>query len=211
MTYDPHADELWAHARAHADDDEFGWDEDIPESGRDWRRAQGIFVVLPIGGAAGARIAALQQAHDPKLAAMGVPHVTLVGSSGVGPIVPGTRESELRRALEPIARATAPIHARFGVPTRFMQTSIVSLPLDDRGPLRSLFEAVRASGLRFGPVRFAFTPHATLSFFPTLDRARERRILAERVTEEAVLDRIELTLTQDPRPPRLLLSLPLEG
>ena len=25
MTYDPHADELWAHARAHADDDEFGW------------------------------------------------------------------------------------------------------------------------------------------------------------------------------------------
>ena len=70
---------------------------------------------------------------------------------------------------------------------------------------------MRASGLRFGPVRFAFTPHATLSFFPTLDRARERRIVAERVTEEAVLDRIELTLTQDPRPPRLLLSLPLEG
>lgn len=209
MTHDPHADELWAHA--HADDDEFGWDEDIPESGRDWRRAQGIFVVLPIGGAAGERIAALQRVHDPKLAAMGVPHVTLVGSSGVGPIAPGTRESALRAAMAPIARATAPIPVRFGAPTRFMQTSIVSLPLDERGPLRTLFEAVRASGLRFGPVRFAFTPHATLSFFPTLDRARERRIVAERVTEEAVLDRIELTLTQDPRPPRLLLSLPLEG
>ena len=142
---------------------------------------------------------------------MGVPHVTLVGSSGVGPIAPGTRESALRAAMAPIARATAPIPVRFGAPTRFMQTSIVSLPLDERGPLRTLFEAVRASGLRFGPVRFAFTPHATLSFFPTLDRARERRIVAERVTEEAVLDRIELTLTQDPRPPRLLLSLPLEG
>ena len=32
MTHDPHADELWAHARAHADDDEYGWEEDIPET-----------------------------------------------------------------------------------------------------------------------------------------------------------------------------------
>lgn len=209
MKHDPHADELWAHA--HADDDEFGWEEDIPDTGRDWRRAQGIFVVLPIGGAAGARITALQRAYDPKLAAMGVPHVTLVGSSGVGPIVPGTRDDELHAALAPVARATPPIAVRFAAPTRFMQTSIVSLPLDERGPLRALFEAVRASGLRFGPVRFAFTPHATLSFFPTLDRGRERRILAERVVEEATLDRIELTLTQDPQPPRRLMTLMLEG
>ena len=99
---------------------------------------------------------------------------------------------------------------RFETPTRSSEGHREPA-LEERGPLRTLFEAVRASGLRFGPVRFAFTPHATLSFFPTLDRARERRILAERVTEEAVLDRIELTLTQDPRPPRLLLSLALEG
>ncbi len=118
---------------------------------------------------------------------------------------------ELRAALEPVAASTPAIPLHFGAPHRFMQTNIVSLHLDPHGPLRELFERIKASGLRFGPVRFAFTPHATLSFFPTLDRARERRILAERVTEEAVLDRIELTLTQDPQPPRLLLSLPLAG
>ena len=38
--------------------------DDIPESGRDWRRPRGIFVVAPIGGAAGERIALLQARYD---------------------------------------------------------------------------------------------------------------------------------------------------
>ena len=62
-----------------------------------------------------------------------------------------------------------------------------------------------------GPVRFAFTPHATLSYFPELDRRTERRLLAERVTEPAVLDRLQLSLTNDPQPPKILFELPLEG
>ena len=85
------------------------------------------------------------------------------------------------------------------------------LPLDPHGPLRELFERIRTSGLRFGPVRFAFTPHATLSYFPTLDRRRERQLLAERVPEPAIIDRLELSLTNDPQPPKKLFELPLEG
>ncbi len=192
-------------------DDEWAWEEDLPESGRDWRRPQGIFVLAPISGPAGERIAALQRRYDPKLAAMNAPHVTLVGSSGVGPVVAGTTEATLRAALEPIARATPPVVAPFGRPTRFMQTNIVSLHLDPHGPLRELFERIKASGLRFGPVRFAFTPHATLSYFPTLDRTRERQLLAERVPEPAIIDRLELSLTNDPQPPKKLFELPLEG
>ena len=192
-------------------DDEWAWEEDLPESGRDWRRPQGIFVLAPISGPAGERIAALQRRYDPKLAALNAPHVTLVGSSGVGPVVAGTTEATLRAALEPIARATPPVVAPFGRPTRFMQTNIVSLHLDPHGPLRELFERIKASGLRFGPVRFAFTPHATLSYFPTLDRTRERQLLAERVPEPAIIDRLELSLTNDPQPPKKLFELPLEG
>ena len=192
-------------------DDEWAWEEDLPESGRDWRRPQGIFVLAPISGAAGERIAALQRRYDPKLAAMNPPHITLVGSSGVGPVLAGTTEATLRAALEPIARTTPPVVAPFGRPTRFMQTNIVSLHLDPHGPLRELFERIKASGLRFGPVRFAFTPHATLSYFPTLDRTRERQLLAERVPEPAIIDRLELSLTNDPQPPKKLFELPLEG
>lgn len=193
------------------DDDEYAHQDDIPESGRDWRRPQGIFVLAPVGGEAGQQIAEIQRRYDTKLAAMSAPHVTLVGSSGVGPVLAGTAEEMLREALTPVALATAPLRLGFQRPTRFMQTNIVSLPLDPNGPLRALFERIRASGLRFGPVRFAFTPHATLSYFPTLSRPLARAVLAERVTAPAVFDRLELSLTQDPQPPRRLFELPFAG
>ncbi|HEU4631050.1 MAG TPA: 2'-5' RNA ligase family protein [Gemmatimonadaceae bacterium] len=201
-------DAAWARGLG-CDEDEFGREEDIPESGRDWRRPQGIFVIAPLSGEAAEQIHAIQRRYDPKLAAMSAPHVTLVGSSGAGPVVPGTTEAQLRAAIEPVARETAPLVLPFGRPSRFMQTNIVSLPLDPNGPLRELFERLRASGLRFGPVRFAFTPHATLSYFPTLDRARERALLAERVTAPAVIDRLELSLTHDPQPPKRLFEVRL--
>lgn len=193
------------------DDEEYGHEEDIPEGDADWRRPKGIFVLAPIGGEAGTRIAELQRHYDPKLAAMNAPHITLAGSSGLGPVAAGTSEAMLREALEPVARAMPPLLLTFGPPSRFMQTNIVSLPLDPNGPVRELFDMIRASGLTFGPVRFAFTPHATLSYFPTLDRARERELLAERVTSPAVVDRLELSMTNDPQPPRKLLELRLEG
>lgn len=212
-------DALWQQC---PDDDEFGapWgappDDDIAEDeahggGRDWRRPKGIFVLAPVCGPVGERILELQRRYDPKLAAAHAPHVTLVGSSGVGPIEAGTSLEAVRAALEPIARATPPVEVRFGAPTRFMQTNIVSLPLDPNGPVRALYERLRGSGLPFGPARFAFTPHVTLSYFPTLDRQRERELLAVRIPEPVVLARLELSLTNDPQPPRRLFELPLGG
>lgn len=193
------------------DSDEYGHEEDIPEGDADWRRPKGIFILAPIGGEAGVRIAELQRRYDPKLAAMNGPHITLAGSSGVGPVAAGTSEQRLREALEPVARETAPLQLPFGAPTRFMQTNVVSVHLDPNGPIRELFDRIRSSGLVFGPVRFAFTPHATLSYFPTLDRARERALLAERVTTPALIDRLELSMTNDPQPPRKIMELLLEG
>ena len=192
------------------DDDGDDYD-DIPASGRDWRRPRGVFVVAPIGGAAGERIAALQARYDRKLARTGTPHVTLVGSSGAGPIAPGTSAAELRAAIEPVTRATPPLELNFGAPERFLQTNIVSLPLDPHGPIRTLFEAIRSSGLSFLPVRFSFTPHATISFYPTLTRERERELLALRVNEPVIIDRLQLSLTDDPQPPRHIMELPLGG
>lgn len=193
------------------DSEEYGHEEDIPEGDTDWRRSRGIFIIAPIGGPAGVRIAELQRHYDPKLAAMNAPHVTLAGSSGVGPVTAGTSEEQLRRALEPVARETAPLELIFGPPTRFMQTNVVSVHLDPNGPIRELFDRIRASGLTFGPARFAFTPHATISYFPTLDRAGERALLAERVSAPAVIDRLELSMTNDPQPPRRIMELTLTG
>ena len=50
--------------------------------------ADGVFIVADLFGADADRIAALQRELDPKFAAVFRPHVTLAGSSGVGPLPP---------------------------------------------------------------------------------------------------------------------------
>src|SRR5262245_37827540 len=62
----------------------------------------GIFVFAPIGGDVGARIAAVARQYDPRLAALDqAPHVTVAGSSGMGPIAPDTTREELDAVIAP--------------------------------------------------------------------------------------------------------------
>ena len=171
----------------------------------------GIFIIASIGKEATEQVAAIQREFDPKLAATAPPHVTIAGSSGVGPIVPSTPVARLRAALESIAATTPPLVLPFGPPIRFMQTTIVVLPLDPHGPLRTLHERIATSSLEFERPRFAFTPHCTLSFYPTHPPTTMRRLLALRVTEPAVIDRISVQHTMDPQPSRTLFELDLTG
>ncbi|GAB1343705.1 2'-5' RNA ligase family protein [Gemmatimonas sp.] len=171
----------------------------------------GIFVLAELPGEAGAAVREIQQRYDPKLARLTPPHVTLVGSSGVGAIPTDTPVERIRAALEPIAAATAPMHLPFGAPHRFMQTDIISLPLDPNGPLRALHERIARTGLPFKRSRFLFSPHCTLTFYPTLTPQRERELLAMRVTAPAIIETLQVYLTRDPQPSSLLFSLPLTG
>ncbi len=173
--------------------------------------AHGIFILAPLGGEAGARIAELQAAYDPKLARESPPHVTLAGSSGVGPVLPDTPREAVRAALAPVVADTPPLVLRFQAPHRFLQTNIVVLPLDPHGALRQLHDRVAASGLRFGRARFTFTPHATLSFYPTLPPARFRELLAVRIDAPAVIDRLVVSYTRSPQPAVTWFELPLTG
>ena len=177
--------------------------------GPSWRRPNGIFLIIELRGDVAEQVREIQRRFDPKLASSTPPHITLVGSSGAGPIAGGTTVEELRRALEPIADDTPPMTLHFGAPTRFMQTEIVVLPLDPHGPLRTLHERIKSSGLSFQRPRFAFTPHATLSFYPTLSRQAQRELLGLRVREPMVVDHIKASLTNDPLPPRAMLELEL--
>lgn len=171
----------------------------------------GIVVIANIGGAVGDRIHELQQRYDPRLAAELPPHVTLVGSSGMGPIEVRTPVDALREALAPVAASTAPMTLRFERPTRFMQTDLVVLPLDPHGPLRALHERIKTSGLRYEPPRFAFTPHCTLNFYRELPAAELRAVLAERVDEPFVLDRISVYRTVSLTRTEELFELELAG
>jgi len=171
----------------------------------------GIFVLAELPGAAGTAVRAIQERFDPKLARLTPPHVTLVGSSGVGSIPTDTPVERIREALAPIAATTAPMVLPFGTPHRFMQTNVFSLPLDPNGPLRLLHERIARSGLPFKRSRFLFSPHCTLSFYPTLSAARERELLALRMEHPAEIGALQVYLTRDPQPSLKLFAMELTG
>lgn len=174
-----------------------------------WRKPPGIFVIAEFGGAAGERIREIQRLYDPKLANSLPPHITIVGSSGFGPVAPDTTPAELREKLEPICRETMPLLLSLQHPHRFMQTDIVVLPLDPYGPLRPLHERIGRSGLRFGRTKHAFTPHVTLSFYRTLEPHDARALLALRIDDPIEITSLRCSLTDEPQPPRTLIDLPL--
>lgn len=171
----------------------------------------GIFIIAEIGGEAGRLIRELNLRYDPRLARYKAPHVTITGSSGVGPIPADTSMREMLEKLEPITSTTAPMTLRLMPPMRFMQSGIVVLPLDPHGPLRILHDRIATSGLSFQAARFTFSPHCTLSLYPTLTRETERALLAVRINDLVLIDRITVYQTLDPQPSKKLLDLPLTG
>ena len=171
----------------------------------------GIVILSELQGALRDRILDIQRAFDPRLAAGVPPHLTLTGSSGMGPIPSGTSVQALRAALEPVARQTAPMTLRFRRPHRFMQTNVIVLPLDPNGPVRELHERILRSGLPYERPRFTFTPHVTLSFFRELPEADARRLLAIRVDEPVLIDRISAHRTVGIVNSEKLFELPLQG
>lgn len=171
----------------------------------------GIFIIAEVEGEAGRIIRVINEKYDPRLARYKAPHVTITGSSGAGPISSAVTAAELQEKLAPIAEGTPPLELGFGPPIRFMQSEIIVLPLDPHGPLRELHDRIASSGLPFQQARFTFSPHCTLSLYPTLTRQSERELLAVRVREPVIIDRLKVLQTLDPQPSRLLLELRLTG
>lgn len=171
----------------------------------------GIFILAELPEEIAERVRAINERYDPKLARYKPPHITLTGSSGAGPIPPAIEVEEMREKLEPITSTTAPLELSFGPPHRFMQTDIVTLPIDPHGPIRLLHDRLLTSGLPFTRARYTFSPHCTLSLYQSLDRESVRELLKTRITEPFVIDAIQLYHTRDPQPSRKLLELPLIG
>ena len=171
----------------------------------------GIFVIAELEGAIAERIHAVQERFDPKLAAELPPHVTLIGSSGAGPIAPDVPREALRGAIERIAQETPPLTLRFGRPARFIQREIVVLPLDPHGPLRALHERLKAGRLPHAPARWPFTPHCTLSYYPTLTPTSLRGLLAVREEEAWTITALRVYDTREPQPPTFLFEARLGG
>jgi 2'-5' RNA ligase len=174
-------------------------------------QSDGIFVLAELKGDAARRIREINERYDPRLARYKPPHLTITGSSGVGPIQPNVTVAELREKLEPITRTTPPLELSLRPAQRFLQTNIIVLPVDHYGPLRELHDRIANSGLPFARSRHTFSPHCTLSLYVTQPAAVERELLRMKIDDTVIIDAIQLYHTRDPQPSRFLLELPLTG
>lgn len=171
----------------------------------------GIVVMFELGGILGEQVRELQQRFDPRMAVELPPHITITGSSGMGPISADTTDEELRRALLPVSLEIAPFTVRLEAPMQFMQSTVVVMPIDPNGPVRALHERIKESGLRYELPRFTFTPHLTLSFYPELTRQRLRELLRFRIPEPVLIDAIQAYRALDLTRTKRVLDLPLGG
>ena len=171
----------------------------------------GIFITTELEGEVAKRIHAHQLEFDPKMARFLPPHITLIGSSGAGPLPPDTPLAAMKSNILPIAESTAPITLQFGLPERFVQRNIVSLRLDPHGPLRTLHERLKTCGLPFLQSRYPFTPHCTLNLFPTLTTENLKKMLRVREEEPFTVHTLCVYHTKEPQPAKLLFKAFLTG
>jgi 2'-5' RNA ligase len=171
----------------------------------------GIIVMSELHGEIADRVRELQRRFDPRMAAELPPHITITGSSGMGPISPSTSDDEVRQALELVAANTAPMSVMLQPPMRFMQSNVVVMQIDPNGPIRALHERVKSSGLAYEQPRFTFTPHLTLSFYPELSRERLKTLLRFRIDEPVLIDNIEAYRSVDLTRTVKVLDLSLGG
>lgn len=169
----------------------------------------GIFITIELEGELATRVHALQEEFDPKMARYLPPHVTIIGSSGAGPLLSDTPLEVLKAKIMPVASSTKPFTLKFGPPERFAQREIVSLPLDPHGPLRALHEKLKNCGLPYAPSRYPFTPHCTLNLYPTLTLENLRKMLSIRVKDPFTVHTLRIYHTNEPQKPTLLFDAPL--
>ncbi len=160
-------------------------------------------------GDVAARVLDVQRRFDPRLADELPPHVTITGSSGMGPISRDTTDEQVIDALTTVASASAPFEVTLQAPMQFMQSTVVVLPIDPNGPIRALHERIKTSGLSYEQPRFTFTPHVTLSFYPELSRDALRELMRFRIREPIAIDKIQAYRSVDLTRSIRLIDLPL--
>jgi 2'-5' RNA ligase len=169
----------------------------------------GIVILAELEPALRDAILAIQQRFDPKLAKLLPPHVTITGSSGMGPIAASTPIATLRAALGKVAADTPPMTLALKRPMQFMQSQVVVLPLDPHGPIRELHDRLLTSGLPYEQPRFTFTPHVTLNLFRELPKGELRDLLAVRIDAPVRIESISAYATTGPASVKKVLELPL--
>jgi 2'-5' RNA ligase len=134
------------------------------------------FVVLDIPPPVSGVIQAIRDSLTTLTSRLAV-EITVAGSSGTGPIPPGTCKNETEAALKSALTGVKPFRVRFQGVRRFPNTDIFYLAPQERQPFDRIHEALKAGGIPFAPNPWPYNPHCTLRSGPMNDRASAEDIL----------------------------------
>jgi 2'-5' RNA ligase len=119
--------------------------------------------------------------------------ITVAGSSGIGPIHPGTDKNETEAELRSVLARLKSFRAQFQEIRCFPNTNIFYLAPQDRQPFDRIHETLKSSGIKLGPSPWPYNPHCTLRGGPMNDHASAEQILNLSVPqEEFVIDTLSI-------------------
>ncbi len=104
--------------------------------------------------------------------------ITLGGSSGVGPIPPGTDLALVERHLDRVLLGCHAFSTRFTAIRAFPNTSIFYLEPFDRSPFDHLHQILSTSGIPFSANHWPYNPHCTLRGGTPLNAEATRELLS---------------------------------
>jgi hypothetical protein len=104
--------------------------------------------------------------------------ITLAGSSGVGPILPGVDLSLIKQHLDRVLLNYRVFSTQFSAIRVFPNTSIYYLEPLDRSPFDHLHQLLRTSGIPFCVNRWPYNPHCTVRGGAPLSHEAARELLS---------------------------------
>ena len=103
--------------------------------------------------------------------------ISVAGSSGIGPIPVGADKDATETSVKRVLSSFEPFTVRFQEVRCFPNTSTYYLAPQDRQPFDRLHDALKQSGIAFGPSPWPYNPHCTLRSGPMTDRISADEIL----------------------------------
>lgn len=150
------------------------------------------YVVLDLPQPVAGKVLAVRRHHRDEYRAALPAEITIAGSSGVGVFAADQDLVEVFSMLDSIAAETAPIRASFSRVLRFPGTDIFVLTLADEEPFRTLHRRIAASGLRFEPSPFPYTPHCTLRSRSPVTEEEAADLFSVRIEDVFMLDTLSV-------------------
>lgn len=148
----------------------------------------GSAIVMEIRGRVRQQVQWLREEFDPVLADNIPVEITVAGSSGIGPILPGQDGAVILNELSCIAHRMKPFEARLGQVTRFPGTDIFVFEVLPREPFETFYQWLLDTSIQFDSSPHPFFPHCSLHIWGEVGPELEAKMMQQTITDSFWVD-----------------------